>query len=108
MMIPTLALAVALAPAGTFSPEPERQLVRAVYQELVGFNTSYSTGQTTAAAEAMARRLLEAGFPKEDVEICRAVRFILESPSMTGQIILLDAGQHLGWAQPAPDAKPEE
>ena len=41
-------------------------------------------------------------------EICRAVRFILESPSMTGQIILLDAGQHLGWAQPAPDAKPEE
>lgn len=41
-------------------------------------------------------------------EICRAVRFILESPSMTGQIILLDAGQHLGWAQPAPNAKPEE
>jgi NAD(P)-dependent dehydrogenase (short-subunit alcohol dehydrogenase family) len=41
-------------------------------------------------------------------EICRAVRFILESPSMTGQIILLDAGQHLGWAQPSANAKPEE
>ena len=41
-------------------------------------------------------------------EICRAVRFILESPSMTGQIIVLDAGQHLGWAQPPANAKPEE
>lgn len=41
-------------------------------------------------------------------EICQAVRFILESPSMTGQIILLDAGQHLGWAQPTANAKPEE
>lgn len=42
------------------------------------------------------------------VEICGAVRFILESPSMTGQIIVLDAGQHLGWAQPPANAKPEE
>ncbi|RMD62308.1 MAG: SDR family oxidoreductase [Alphaproteobacteria bacterium] len=34
-------------------------------------------------------------------EICRAVRFILETPSLTGQMIALDGGQHLGWA-PAP------
>ena len=32
-------------------------------------------------------------------EICAAVRFILGSPSMTGQLITLDGGQHLGWAQ---------
>jgi NAD(P)-dependent dehydrogenase (short-subunit alcohol dehydrogenase family) len=52
--------------------------------------------------------LLPLGRAVDPAEICRAVRFILESPSMTGQIILLDAGQHLGWAQPAPDMKPEE
>jgi NAD(P)-dependent dehydrogenase (short-subunit alcohol dehydrogenase family) len=33
-------------------------------------------------------------------EIAAAVRFILSSPSMTGQMIALDGGQHLGWAQP--------
>jgi hypothetical protein len=32
-------------------------------------------------------------------EICGAVRFILSTPSMTGQMIALDSGQHLGWAQ---------
>jgi NAD(P)-dependent dehydrogenase (short-subunit alcohol dehydrogenase family) len=32
-------------------------------------------------------------------EICRALRFILESPAMTGQMIALDGGQHLGWMQ---------
>ena len=32
-------------------------------------------------------------------EIVAAVRFILAVPSMTGQILLLDGGQHLGWSQ---------
>ena len=30
-------------------------------------------------------------------EITKAVRFLLESPSMTGQMIALDGGQHLAW-----------
>lgn len=33
-------------------------------------------------------------------EISGAVRFILASPSMTGQMITLDSGQHLGWSAP--------
>lgn len=33
-------------------------------------------------------------------EICAAVRFILASPAMTGQMIALDGGQHLAWATP--------
>jgi NAD(P)-dependent dehydrogenase (short-subunit alcohol dehydrogenase family) len=33
-------------------------------------------------------------------EIAAAIRFILASPAMTGQMIALDGGQHLGWAQP--------
>ncbi len=33
-------------------------------------------------------------------EIAAAMRFILSAPAMTGQMIALDGGQHLGWAQP--------
>lgn len=32
-------------------------------------------------------------------EIADAVRFIIHAPSLTGQMLALDAGQHLGWAQ---------
>ena len=31
-------------------------------------------------------------------EICAAARFILAAPSMTGQMIALDGGQHLQWS----------
>jgi NAD(P)-dependent dehydrogenase (short-subunit alcohol dehydrogenase family) len=34
-------------------------------------------------------------------EICAALQFILSAPAMTGQMIALDGGQHLGWAQPS-------
>ncbi len=36
-------------------------------------------------------------------EICRAVRFLLDAPSITGQMIVLDGGQQLGWAPGSPD-----
>jgi NAD(P)-dependent dehydrogenase (short-subunit alcohol dehydrogenase family) len=32
-------------------------------------------------------------------EICAGVRFFLKARSLTGQLIALDGGQHLGWAQ---------
>ena len=32
-------------------------------------------------------------------EICEAVRFIIDAPSVTGQMIAVDGGQHLGWGQ---------
>jgi NAD(P)-dependent dehydrogenase (short-subunit alcohol dehydrogenase family) len=41
-------------------------------------------------------------------EICHTVRFILSMASLTGQMIALDGGQHLGWAQPNGDAVPVE
>ncbi len=34
-------------------------------------------------------------------EIVQAMRFILAAPALTGQMIALDGGQHLGWAQPS-------
>ncbi|MBF0560787.1 MAG: SDR family oxidoreductase [Alphaproteobacteria bacterium] len=41
-------------------------------------------------------------------EIAEAVRFILAAPAMTGQMLALDGGQHLGWAQPEDGEGPEE
>jgi NAD(P)-dependent dehydrogenase (short-subunit alcohol dehydrogenase family) len=41
-------------------------------------------------------------------EIADAVRFILAAPSLTGQMIALDGGQHLGWAQEGAQVMPEE
>lgn len=38
-------------------------------------------------------------------EICRAVRFLLDAPSITGQMIVLDGGQHLGWAPGSVDPR---
>jgi len=32
-------------------------------------------------------------------EIVDAIRFIIDAPSMTGQLIALDGGQHLGYSQ---------
>jgi NAD(P)-dependent dehydrogenase (short-subunit alcohol dehydrogenase family) len=45
--------------------------------------------------------------PASPDEIVAAVRFILAASSMTGHIILLDGGQHLGWSQPRAPS-PEE
>ncbi len=39
-------------------------------------------------------------------EVAEAVEFILRAPAMTGQMIALDGGQHLGWAQPPRGAEP--
>jgi len=36
-------------------------LAREIFKELIEYNTSYSTGSTTAAAEAVAKRMKAAG-----------------------------------------------
>jgi len=48
-----------------------------------------------AFRDEVAKTLLRRPTPPE--EIAAAVRFILDAPSMTGQMIALDAGQHLAW-----------
>jgi len=49
--------------------EPHQQLLREIYQELIEINTTNSVGDNTKAAEAMARRLIAAGFPAADVQV---------------------------------------
>jgi NAD(P)-dependent dehydrogenase (short-subunit alcohol dehydrogenase family) len=41
-------------------------------------------------------------------EIAAGVLFILSAPSMTGQMIALDGGEHLGWQLPAKGFTPRE
>jgi NAD(P)-dependent dehydrogenase (short-subunit alcohol dehydrogenase family) len=41
-------------------------------------------------------------------EIATGIRFILSASSMTGQMIALDGGEHLGWAQPSRGKVPFE
>jgi acetylornithine deacetylase/succinyl-diaminopimelate desuccinylase-like protein len=40
-----------------------------IFKQLIEINTTDSVGSTTVAAQAMAQRLLEAGFPKADVVV---------------------------------------
>jgi len=46
-----------------------RQLARDIFQQLIEINTTDSVGNTTIAADAMAKRLLAAGFAAEDVKV---------------------------------------
>lgn len=41
-------------------------------------------------------------------DICQAVRYLAEAKSMTGQMIAVDGGEHLGWAQPECGFVPKE
>ena len=62
-------IVIAVMSLATQGLSPERQLARDVLAELIGINTTHEHGNTTPAAEAMARRLLAAGFPAADVVV---------------------------------------
>ncbi len=53
----------------TGPPSAEDALAREIFEELIEINTTDSVGDNTKAAEAMARRLRDAGFPEEDVRV---------------------------------------
>jgi acetylornithine deacetylase/succinyl-diaminopimelate desuccinylase-like protein len=46
-----------------------RKLARDIFQQLIEINTTDSVGSTTVAAEAMAKRLRDAGFAPGDVQV---------------------------------------
>jgi len=55
-------------PAATLD-EATRRLARDIFQQLIEINTTDSVGSTTVAAQAMAQRLLDAGFSADDVKV---------------------------------------
>jgi NAD(P)-dependent dehydrogenase (short-subunit alcohol dehydrogenase family) len=61
--------------------------------------TLQSTHQSSEifAAEAAATPL---GAPVDPNEIARAVTYFIDAPSVTGQMIAVDSGQHLAWRTP--------
>src|SRR6266850_2236191 len=69
----SLAVLPILLLAGTLSnPQSDssnKQLAHDIFKELIEINTTDSVGSTTVAAEAVAKRLLDAGFPQSDVAV---------------------------------------
>src|SRR5256712_3227448 len=58
------------APAGrTQGQEQTKQLSREIFKQLIEINTTDSVGNVTTAAEAMARRLRDVGFPENDLRV---------------------------------------
>jgi acetylornithine deacetylase/succinyl-diaminopimelate desuccinylase-like protein len=65
-------LAFLLAASGGFlnaQNSPERVLARDIFRELIEIPTTADDGATPRAAQAMADRLIAAGFPREDVHV---------------------------------------
>ena len=69
----SLAVAVLVAVAAAALPaqldDATKQLSHDIFRQLVEINTTDSVGSTTPAAEAMAKRLRDAGFPASDVQV---------------------------------------
>ncbi|MDI1481373.1 SDR family oxidoreductase [Polyangium sp. y55x31] len=89
----TQSLALALAP---------RIRVNAVGPGPTLPSTRQTPEQFAAQCESMP---LRRGATPEDV--CDAVRYLLTARAVTGQMIAVDGGQHLGWATPPPDSIPD-
>jgi len=71
MTLRTAAAGLLLLGALTAAPldEATRKLAHDIFQQLIEINTTDSVGSTTAAAQAMEKRLLDAGFAPEDVKV---------------------------------------
>jgi acetylornithine deacetylase/succinyl-diaminopimelate desuccinylase-like protein len=48
---------------------PDQVLAHSIFKELVEINTTHSIGNTTIAAEAVAKRLIAAGYSEKDIQI---------------------------------------
>jgi NAD(P)-dependent dehydrogenase (short-subunit alcohol dehydrogenase family) len=66
----------------------------------IGPGPALPSARQTPEQFARQRASMPLGRGTSPEEICAAVRFILAAKAMTGQMIALDGGQHLGWAQP--------
>ena len=56
-------------PAAPQSDAVTREMAHDIFKQLIEINTTNSIGSTTLAAQAMAKRLLDAGFSKADVAV---------------------------------------
>lgn len=68
-LLPLLAILLAGCATAAAAPEDDRRLAHEILEELVEINTSQSAGDMHKASQAMAARLLAAGFPAADVRV---------------------------------------
>ena len=87
-------LAAQSAPPSTALP-PNQQLARDIYKELIEINTADSVGSVTRAAEAMAKRFLDAGFPASDVRV-----LVPEGKPTKGNLVVRYRGKSGSRAKP--------
>lgn len=71
---PIIALVCAVCGQSAWSAAPQsdsatRETAHDIFEQLIEINTTDSSGSTTVAAQAMAKRLLDAGFPRADVVV---------------------------------------
>lgn len=83
------------------------ELAPAIRVNAIGPGPVLPSARQSGEDFARQRAATPLGRGPEPEEICAAVRFILDAPSMTGQFIALDGGQHLGWATPEAGELPE-
>src|SRR6266403_734375 len=69
LLAATALLAALSQPLWAGSLPPYQQIGRDIYRELIETDTTHSKGDTTKAAELLARRFRAAGFPKADVQV---------------------------------------
>src|SRR5205085_9001912 len=62
-------LLICATKSGAQIDDGTKKLSHDIFEELIEINTTDSVGSTTVAAEAMAKRLRDAGFPAEDVVV---------------------------------------
>jgi acetylornithine deacetylase/succinyl-diaminopimelate desuccinylase-like protein len=68
-LIIVLLLFFAVLPVRPQADDTYHQLARDIFRQLIEINTTDSSGSTTTAAEGMAARLRDAGFPASDVQV---------------------------------------
>lgn len=72
LSLSSLLCTLMLAPASAQPPQEYRALQREILKELIEIDTSAEAGRSQEAADAVAKRLLGAGMPSEDVRVTEA------------------------------------
>ena len=95
-------LTYTIAKSGLWTATRAFALALAPHIRVNGIGPGYTlpeAGQTREEFERKAGRML-LGRGTDPMEICAAIRFLIAVKSVTGQMIALDGGQHMGWLSP--------
>ncbi|MBI3444325.1 MAG: SDR family oxidoreductase [Magnetospirillum sp.] len=89
-----------LSKAGLWAATQTLALALAPRIRVVGIGPGPALPSSRQSTEQFAAQVAELPLARgtSPEEVCRTLRFLLETPSITGQMIALDGGQHLGWA----------